>query len=78
MAKKTKISNGELTAIFHERITGSPDWPQQGISIAIVPSEPHGWTVLMSARQQKQHPDCSKRIEAIQKQLRAIYVLARD
>jgi hypothetical protein len=77
VAKKTKISNGDLTALFHERLKQSPECPD-GIKIAIIPDERLGWTALMGPTQRTRHPLCAKRVEAIQKQLRATYELARD
>jgi hypothetical protein len=61
VTKKTKVSNGDLTALFYERMRDAPGFPQQDISIAIVPSEPHGWTALISARQRKQKPRLGER-----------------
>jgi hypothetical protein len=79
MARKIKIANDELVAIFYERMREAPSYPQQAhISIAIVPSERHGWTALISAQQRKQHASCASEVERIQKQLRAIYELKKD
>jgi hypothetical protein len=77
VAKKIKISNGDLTAIFYEEIKQAPDCPT-GIHVAIVPAERPGWRVLMSPAQRKKYPACVKRIEVIEKQLRAVYDLAGD
>jgi hypothetical protein len=74
---KTKISNGDLTALFSERIRETPHCPV-GVSVAIVPDEQSGWIALMTKVQRNRYPECSKRVEAIQKQLRATYDLAGD
>ena len=74
---KTKISNGDLTAIFNELLREAQDCPL-GINLAITPDSGSGWTVLMSKAQRVRHPVCAERVEAIQKRLRAIYDLARD
>jgi hypothetical protein len=77
VAKKIKISNGDLTAIVYEEIKQAPDCPM-GIHVAIVPAERSGWRVLMSPAQRKKYLACVKRVEAIEKQLRAVYDLVRD
>jgi hypothetical protein len=77
MPKKTKISNGDLTALFSERIRETPHCPV-GMSVAIVPDKRSGWTAMMNKVQRNRYPECAKRVEAIQKQLRAIHDLAED
>ena len=77
MAKKARISNGDLTAIFYERLRQASDCPL-GTHVAIIPVGRSGWTALMSAIQRTQRPACAKRVEEIERQLRAIYELARD
>jgi hypothetical protein len=74
MAKKT-VSNTELIWIFHEKIKEYDDCPAQGLSIAVVPMPDVGWSALISPKQRIAHPHCAKRIEAIQRQLREMYVL---
>jgi len=73
---KTRISSSDLVWIFTERLR-SFDECSQGTNIAIVPSE-DGWTAVMSAQRRGQRPHCNRRIAQIQKQLREIYVLAKD
>jgi hypothetical protein len=73
---KTRISSSDLVWIFTEKLR-SFDECSAGTNIAIVPSE-DGWTAVTGARRRGQHPRCDRRIEQIQKQLREIYVLARD
>jgi hypothetical protein len=75
LAKK-KISSTDLIWIFREELSTFADCPP-AIKIAIVPSE-ESWTVVMTARDRNRLPDCSKRIELIQKQLREVYFLAKD
>jgi len=76
---KTTISNGDLAAIFYEKIKGGSDCPT-GIAIAIVPvkSTVSGWMALTNPGDRIRHPLCARHIEAIQKQLREVYNLARD
>jgi hypothetical protein len=75
LAKK-RISSTDLIWIFQEKLSTFADCPPS-IKLAIVPSDA-GWTVVMTARDRKRLPDCAKRIEQIQKQLREVYVLAKD
>ena len=46
-------------------------------TFAIVPSR-EGWTAVTTHRDRTDNPNCVKRIEQLQKQLREIYVLAKD
>ena len=75
---KTKISSTDLIWIFHEKLKAFDDYPAHGLSVAIVPMADIGWSALMNPRQRNTHPLFARRIEAIQKQLREIYVLAKD
>jgi hypothetical protein len=62
--------------MFRERLSSFDDCTPS-IPIAIVPSEA-GWTAVTTPRYRTGHPNCVRRIEQIQKQLRDVYVLARD
>ena len=73
---KTKISSTDLIWIFREKLSSFDDCPRT-MSIAIVPSD-ETWTALTTQQIRKERPDCVKRIEQIQKQLREVYVLAKD
>ena len=73
---KIKISSTDLIWIFREKLLSFDDCPRS-ISIAIVPSD-ETWTALTTQQIRKERPDCIKRIEQIQKQLREVYVLAKD
>jgi hypothetical protein len=73
LAKK-KISNTDLVWIFRQELSSFEDCSPT-IPIAIVPSK-EGWTALTTPRYRTQYPQCVKRIEKIQKQLRKVYVLA--
>jgi hypothetical protein len=75
LAKK-RISSTDLIWIFREKLLSFSDCPAS-IKIAIVPSDA-GWTVVTANRDRNGRPDCVKRIEQIQKQLREVYVLAKD
>jgi hypothetical protein len=75
VAKKT-ISNGDLAALFTERLKSFADCPT-GVTIAIVPA-PDGWQAVTSHHTRTKFPLCARRVEAIQKQLRKIYNLAKD
>jgi hypothetical protein len=73
---KIKISSTDLIWIFQEKLLSFDDCPRS-ISIAIVPSD-EGWTAVTTQHFRKRHPDCVKRIEQLQKQLREVYILAKD
>jgi hypothetical protein len=75
VAKKTKISNGDLTALFYERIRASSGCPV-GIHLAIVPNKTYGWTALMNPTQRDKHPVFAKRFDALLAELRETYDLA--
>jgi hypothetical protein len=75
MAKKA-ISSTDLAWIFKQRLTAFGDCAPT-VTIAIVPSK-SGWVAITGARDRVSRPLCVKRIEQIQKQLRGIYVLAKD
>jgi hypothetical protein len=71
---KIEISSTELVWIFHEKLKAFKDCPPN-VPIAIVPSPDVGWTAVMSAKSRTRHPHCARRVEAVQKQFRGIYVL---
>src|SRR3981081_1423107 len=73
---KTRISSTDLIWIFREKLSSFDDCPPE-IPIAIVPSD-ESWTAVTAQRVRKEHPNCVKRIEQLQKQLREVYVLAKD
>ena len=76
---KTRISSTDLTALIAERLqrfSGCPD----GFAIAVIPDDAYesGWSVVMNSGMRRRHPSCVRRIETIAKQLRRMYVLAKD
>jgi hypothetical protein len=73
---KTKISSTDLIWIFREKLSSYDDSPPS-IPIAIIPSN-ESWKAVTTQRVRKRRPDCVKRIEQLQKQLREVYVLAKD
>jgi hypothetical protein len=73
---KIKISSTDLIWIFREELSSYDDC-SPSIAIAIVPSR-EGWTAVTTHRDRTGQPNCVKRIEQLQKQLREIYVLAKD
>jgi hypothetical protein len=73
---KIKISTTDLVWVFTQKLR-SFDECIPGTDIAIVPSK-DGWTAVMGARRRAEYSRCVRRIEQIQKQLRKIYVLAKD
>jgi len=73
---KTKISNADLVWVFTEKLKPFRDCAP-AISIAIVPNK-DGWTAIASWKDRTSHPRCAKRIEQVQRELREIYVLAKD
>jgi hypothetical protein len=79
MMSKTKISSTDLTALFAERLKRFFECPD-GVIIAIVPSKASasGWSAVINSAQRTRHPRCARRIQMVEKQLREIYVLAKD
>jgi hypothetical protein len=75
MAKK-KISNGDLTWIFTEKLKSFRDCGP-AVSIAIVPTK-DGWTAIASRNESNRYPRCAKRVEEVQRELREFYILAKD
>jgi hypothetical protein len=73
---KTRVSSAELSWIFRVQLLSFDDW-NPSIAIAIVPSAA-GWSVLTAARDRAAHPNCVKRIDQVQKQLRSRYTLSKD
>jgi hypothetical protein len=73
---KTEISNADLVWVFTEKLKPFRDCAPT-ISIAVVPTE-GGWTAIASRNDSNHHPGCAKRIEEVQRELREIYVLAKD
>ena len=73
---KTKISNADLVWAFTERLRSFNEGAAP-ISIAIVPNK-DGWTAIASRGDRQAHPRCVKRIEQVQKELRELYILAKD
>ena len=73
---KTKISNSDLVWVFTERLRSFNERAAP-ISIAIVPNK-DGWTAIASRGDRIAHPGCAKRMEQVQRELREIYVLAKD
>jgi hypothetical protein len=76
---KTRISSTDLTALIAERLKQFSECPD-GFQIAIVPggANESGWSVVMNSGKRLRHPLCVRRVETIEKQLRRIYVLAKD
>ena len=73
---KTKISSTDLIWIFREKLSSFDDC-SPSIPIGIVPSD-NGWIAVTPARYRTGHPICVRRIKALEKQLREVYVLAKD
>jgi hypothetical protein len=73
---KTKISNADLVWVFTEKLKSFRDCAPT-VSIAIVPNK-GGWTAIASRNDRNHYPRCAKRIEQVQRELREIYVLAKD
>ena len=73
---KTKISSTDLVWVFMEKLRSFSDCAPN-VSIAIVPSK-DGWRAIASRSDRHAHPLCAPRIEQVQKQLREIYILAKD
>ena len=79
MARKT-ISNSDLVWMIHEKLNQFADHPQHGISIAIVPASENKreWRVVTSRTIQMKRPLWTRRVQAIEKQLRKEFVLSAD
>jgi hypothetical protein len=77
VAKKTKLSNGDLAAKFYERLKEFAGCPSS-VSLAIVPSKDHGWTALLSPAARKRHPAFARRFDQLASQFRQEYDLAKD
>jgi hypothetical protein len=73
--RKKSISSTDLIWLFHEKLREFDDCPGSRLSIAIVPAPDIGWTVLMNPQQRTKLPLCAKRVRAIEKQFRGMYVL---
>jgi hypothetical protein len=73
---KSEISNADLVWAFTEKLKSFRDCAPT-ISIAIVPNK-NGWTAIASRNDLNIHPRCSERIDEVQRELREIYVLAKD
>lgn len=73
---KTKISSTDLVWIFREKLSSFNDC-SPSIAIAVVPSS-HGWTAVTNKRENVRRPKCVRRIELIERELRAVYVLEKD
>ena len=73
MAKIT-ISNADLVWIFTEKLKSFRDGAP---AIAIVPNK-GGWTAIASRHDRNHRARCAKRVEEVQRELREIYVLAKD
>jgi hypothetical protein len=71
---KIKVSSIELVWIFNETLKSFDDCSPT-MSIAIVPSPDVGWKALMSAKYRTRYPHGARRVEAVQEQLREVYVL---
>jgi hypothetical protein len=72
---KIKISTTDLVWVFTEKMRSFDKW---FLGIAIVPSK-DGWTAVTGSRRRRaKSRRCAPRIEQIQKELREIYVLAKD
>jgi hypothetical protein len=71
---KIAISNADLVWIFTEKLKSFRDGAP---AIAIVPNK-GGWTAIASRNDRNHHPRCAQRIEQVQRELREIYVLAKD
>ena len=71
---KIAISNADLVWIFTEKLKSFRDGDP---AIAIVPIKTAG-PLLASRNDRNHHPRCAKRIEEVQRELREIYVLAKD
>jgi hypothetical protein len=77
VAKKTKLSNSDLAAKFYGRLKDIAGCPSS-VSLAIVPSEIHGWTAILSPAARKRNPIFAQRFDRLTSQFREEYDLAKD
>jgi hypothetical protein len=77
VAKRTKLSNSDLAAKFYERLKDIAGCPSS-VSLAIVPSEIHGWTAILSPPARKRNPIFAQRFDRLASQFREEYDLAKD
>jgi len=73
---KTKVSASELVWIFTERLRSFRDCPPAA-SVAIVPTG-RGWRAITSRKDMVGYPNCTRRVEKLQQQLRELYILTSD
>jgi hypothetical protein len=77
VAKKIKLSNSDLASKFYERLKDIAGCPSS-VSLAITPSETHGWTALLSPAARKRKPAFAQRFDGLVSQCRQEYDLADD
>jgi hypothetical protein len=75
---KTKISSTDLIWVFHEKLKAFDDNPAKGVVIAVVPTRNGNWAAVTTQQVRMQRPLWAQRIQAVEKQLRKTYVLAKD
>jgi hypothetical protein len=73
---KTEISNADLVWVFTEKLKPFRDCAPT-VTIAIVPNK-DGWIAIASRKDRNTYLGCAKRIEQVQRELREIYILAKD
>jgi hypothetical protein len=74
---RIKISTTDLVWIFTKKMRSFGEC-LPGTYIAIVPSK-NGWTAVTGSRRRRaEYRRCARRVQQIQKELREIYVLAKD
>jgi hypothetical protein len=75
--KKPKFANGELAAKLYDRLKETPGCPRS-VSLAIAPSDKHGWSALLSPAERRRNPAFAKRFDSVWNQFRLEYDLAKD
>ncbi len=76
--RKKRISNSDLIWIFNEMMREYDDYPQTGISLAILHRGNGNWDVVTQRKLPKRKPDLAMRVSSIKKQLQKQYSLAAD
>jgi hypothetical protein len=71
---KAFVSNSELTAILWRKLRTYPDC-SHGFPVAIVPDGRAGWKAVTAHYVIRRYPQCAKRVEQAQNELRKIYGL---
>lgn len=77
MANRKRISSADLSWRFFEAMRGDEAF-HLGMSVAVVPDPKLGWRAVIAGRNRKMSTAAQKRLETIEKRLRARFALSDD